>query len=383
MASEEAPSEGSSEAAACPNEKTVAIPQETENMPPSALPGINLLRRDGKKRQRFSEDERIAALGGHKHELEVFCGLFARRRFPYVMQRHRGNEPPVWRTVDHKLTDDLVYRHLLANHLPVDPIWVGTRAWDETLFMAIDVDFHGDAQDFVGRCKKVERVLYILGIPRRSWLIQETPSGGRHYYVFFQDPVVTWEINQVLELVNLRHINGQYEHYPSETQGLRLPFGWIPGTAHDPEAWLRFIRSYESGEFPRVNWDRCRERAEKWSDRDLANPNWQSSSSAKAASGLAVGRQSQPSSPSHMGIPKATQAAMEQARRLAARPDIAGLLEDGIQATGTRVDLTKKLAWHFIFVRGISEKGTADQLIEWVYRTGRRLRPHATLDCSP
>ncbi len=110
--------------------------------------------------------------------------------------------------------------------------------------------FQGDAQNFVNRCKEVERALYRIGIPRRSWLIQPTPSGGRHYYAFFYRSVVTWEISQVLELVNLRHINGQHEIYPSETHGLRLPFGWIPGTAHEPEAWVEFIRAYDDNTFP-------------------------------------------------------------------------------------------------------------------------------------
>ena len=41
--------------------------------------------------------------------------------------------------------NDLVVKHLLANRLPGTVTWVGTRAWDKTKFMALDVDFRGEA----------------------------------------------------------------------------------------------------------------------------------------------------------------------------------------------------------------------------------------------
>jgi len=76
-----------------------------------------------------------------------------------------------------------------------------------------------------------------------------------------------------------------------------------------------------------------------------------------------------------MGIPKSAQAAMRQdantPKRSVARHDIDRLLEQGIQAEGARLDLTKKVAWHFIFVRGLSEEDAAGEIIDWAYRTGK------------
>jgi hypothetical protein len=242
--------------------------------------------------------------------------------------------------------------------------------------MAIDVDFRGDTEDFTERCKKVERVLYILGIPRKAWLIQPTPSGGRHYYVFFRRAVATRELSQVLELVNLRHVAGQHEIFPSETQGFRLPFGWIPGQTHDPGAWARFIRAYESGEFPRVNWRRCRKRATRWCERQFDKLGAWTSSSTRRESNPTASRQIRPSSPRPIGIPKADQAKLKQTNdeipSVAMCPkDIEDLLRHGIQAEGTRLDLTKKVAWNFIFVRGMSEEEAAAEIIRWVYETGK------------
>ena len=52
--------------------------------------------------------------------------------------------------------------------------------------------------------------------------------------------------------------------------------------------------------------------------------------------------------------------------------DIAALIERGIPAEGSRVELAKKIAWHYIFVRGMSEEEAAKEIITWVYRTGKK-----------
>ena len=43
----------------------------------------------------------------------------------------------------------------------------------------------------------------------------------------------------------------------------------------------------------------------------------------------------------------------------------------GIQAEGTRFAAMKMVAWNFVFVRSMSQEDAAQQLIKWVYRTGR------------
>ena len=80
----------------------------------------------------------------------------------------------------------------------------------------------------------------------RSVLIQSTPSGGRHYYVFFDAPYGLDQYHALLHAVGLRHVPGEIEFYPSPNQGLRLPFGHIPGQPHDPGAWIQFIDDYRN-----------------------------------------------------------------------------------------------------------------------------------------
>jgi hypothetical protein len=48
------------------------------------------------------------------------------------------------------------------------------------------------------------------------------------------------------------------------------------------------------------------------------------------------------------------------------------LWELGIQTVGTRVDATKRLAWHFCNVQRLPQSETEEKLIGWVYRTGAR-----------
>ncbi len=84
----------------------------------------------------------------------------------------------------------------------------------------------------------------------------------------------------------------------------------------------------------------------------------------------------QPSSPRPMGIPKAKRQIAEQGKASVRRPatcqkDIDELLQRGIPREGTRLDTTKQIAWHFIFVRGLSEEAAADEIIDWAYRTGK------------
>jgi len=75
---------------------------------------------------------------------------------------------------------------------------------------AIDVDFRGDREDYERRCRHVERVLLSLGIPANRMLICPSPSGGRHYRIFFKKPVFTCQLPIVFEIVSSGLTGGQF-----------------------------------------------------------------------------------------------------------------------------------------------------------------------------
>ena len=77
---------------------------------------------------------------------------------------------------------------------------------------------------------------------------------------------------------------GQFEVFPGETQGFRLPFGYIPGKAYDPTEWVRFIRAYMDGTFSRVSWEQLVKRAENRQQR-RARAAFRSAITEKASSG--------------------------------------------------------------------------------------------------
>ncbi len=338
--------------------------------------GVSLFTRNGKIRQRFSKENRLKMLGASDAELATFTKLFAPRRAPYISRRSGAQ----WQTVHHALTQDEVVKHLLADTPPaVNPLWVGTRAWKRTMHAAIDVDFRGDEADFRQRCRKVENVLLRLGITSKRMLVCPTPSGGRHYRIFFRKPVFTDQLPTLFEMAGLPLAPGQFEVFPSETKGFRLPFGHIPGRSHNPREWIKFIRDYESKRFPRVNWDRMVRRAQNIEHRRaMARSQPRCEPSRKASP--------QQTKVPHLGIPRgrlltpgcATVSVGQfdgRPRRArceaqAARNRIEEIWKAGITAAGTRVSLTKTLAWHLIFVEHHPARIVSQRIIDWVYRTG-------------
>ena len=333
--------------------------------------GVTMTRRDGEPRRRFSDDELLAVLDSTAEEIKKFVQLFAPRQKPYLIQRADGHgQRGPWATVSHPLPDNLIIRHLLANQLSgAAPLWIGTFAWDKSRFVAIDVDLKADG--FGDRCQLVESTLYRLGIHRDHWLIQTSPSGGRHYYFFSHDPIPTDEIRPIFEKAGLVHRPGLHEVYPSQSHGFRLPFGWVPSVPHDPSAWVAFIRAYEAGKVPLVNWKRCKKRAASYVAPQLpavklANlPSRSASVPAKAASRRKITSER----PRDRCVESSTAVALRKVG-----PD--QLLKRGIQSPGERRSLTKSIAWHLIFVRNMSQQEAGDLLVEWVYRTGQ----HASTD---
>ncbi|MCI0460822.1 MAG: hypothetical protein L0Z62_28065 [Gemmataceae bacterium] len=256
------------------------------------------------------------------------------------------------------LTLDRIARHLLGDRLPgLSPQWVAPRGWDWTLFVAIDVDRRGDSQDFLRRCRQVEEALTLLDVPPEARLVVPMPSGGRHYYFFPSTRVRTEEIAPTLARVGIIAHKGKFELFPSPTQGLRMPFGHIPGQPHAPGEWLCFIDRYRQGAFPMVNWERCKQLAKRHAathggqgllfhdDNDepvaLAEPRQPS------RRGSQVVERKEKKVP--FGVPKAVRQAVQPYEELLARPvrnpgDIEELLDLGIRTEGTRHEAVKRLA---------------------------------------
>ena len=351
--------------------------------------GVRLFTRKGIRRTNYSPKERWQMLGASQKEFSTYVTLFAPRRASYIRQQEAFG----WTTVNHTLTDDLVVQHLLAGRIPGKrPIWIGTCAWDTTLFAAVDVDCREDAFDFVVRCNKCEEILHALGVPSSHWLVRPSPSGGRHYFFFFKRPVFVDQIAAIFEMAGLNLTPGGFEIYPTETHKFRLPFGHNPRGPHDPDAWRSFIRDYETGRIPRVNWDRCVKRAGSRA-RSLRQEPQHGPSTVTTQSVARRNASSGPAVP--FGIPKrflegesdrrilqgqriGLPAAHGTSYRLVTTRVDNGLrwhFEEawakGIYAEGTRYALTMKMAWHLTFAAHLAEPEIVSRLVNWVYSTGK------------
>lgn len=232
---------------------------------PAETNGVSLYTRAGLLKSRFTLPEQLQILGCTLEQLEAYIKLFVPRRTDFAITRAGSGNPRDWTGGRGTIGERQVIRHLLGSRLPNhNPVWIAPRAWDWTRFIAIDVDRRGDEHDFCRRCGKVEDALAALEIPPDARLIMPTPSGGRHYYCFTTAPTGTAEIAPVLASVGIVHRKGAFEVFPSTQRGLRLPYGHIPGQPHDPNAWIQFIKDYENGSFPRINWDRCKQQADRY-----------------------------------------------------------------------------------------------------------------------
>jgi hypothetical protein len=231
----------------------------TDDSPDTRINGVPLLTRAGVPKSRYFFEEKLRILGCTEGQLRAFADLFAPRKFDYAVTRARSGNPRDWSGGRGPLTLDRVARHLLGARLPgVNPQWVAPRGWDWTLFVAVDVDNRGGTEEFLSRCRKLETAFAALEIPPESRLVVPTPSGGRHYYFFTSARIRTAEIAPTLALAGIVARKGKFEIFPSPTQGLRLPFGHIPGNPHAPEEWLSFLARYRGGALPSVNWEQCK-----------------------------------------------------------------------------------------------------------------------------
>lgn len=358
-------------------------PAPHDGIPPLVLP----TRRDGKPKSRLSWDEKLQLLDPRspvemtKSRLKDFANLFAGRT-DQAIATLVGHGPRAWATLLHcPLTHKHIARHLLADRIPsLRPQWFGPRSHYLSLFLCIDVDPDRDGKrtkgSFVGRCLAVAKALRRMGIDvrhPRQVLVQPSPSGGRHYYVFFDGPNPIDEYHRLLRAAGLKHTSGQVEFYPSETHGLRLPFGHIPGTDHDPRAWLQFIDDYKNGRIRRHSLKVLADRLKKGRKQAPAGrPIWEKPPAAKGEAG----------DRKVLGIPKRHRTGSlgsqprdndAQDRRyldlmengLRSFQDAKDLETLGIRMPGTRNRALNMLAAHHIFIRHKAAEEVKDYLLRW------------------
>lgn len=377
------------------------MPTTTEAAPvlhegATSINGVSLYTRKGEPKRRYSESERRQCLGCSEEQLRAYFDLFAPRRMDFAVTRAGSGDPRDWTGGRGMLTLDRVARHLVGARLPgVYPQWVAPRGWDWTLFAAIDVDCRGDPQEFLGRCLRLEAALALLDVPPEARLVVPTPSGGRHYYFFTTQRIRTAEIAPTLAKVGIIARKGRFEIFPSTTQGLRLPFGHVPGGPHRPDEWLQFIYAYQRGAFPTVNWEFCkhlaRQHAGTRGGQRLLFPNDPDEPPEPAdeleppgpARPQVVGR----GRPLIMGLPRERRPDGRQYEGLAAGAiqnsgDIRELWKLGIQEEGTRHEAVKQLAWHFVFARGYAEEEATSVISDWAYRTGERTSKDVRADIA-
>lgn len=354
----------------------------SESTVTQSINGVSLRTRAGKFKSRYSSAERLQILGATQADLNATIRLFCPGRPLYAATRGKNDDPRDWTTPRGRIPDSQVLRHLTGNLTPgINPKWVAPHSWEATWWIGIDVDFRGDRDDFQRRCKFVVAALATLGIPSKAILRSVTPSGGRHYRFFTTRKVRVTDIPHVLALVGLQESAGQIEVFPKLNKGMRLPFGYISGREHEPRKWLRFIRAYRRRRFPRVNWLKCMQMAEQHAAATLNA----GASLPKACEVLDDSRKDQ--APRRrvtrvhgLGIPRSRSSSStvqheDRYKELLSRPlaspsEATELWELGICAEGTRVESTKRVAWHLLFVRRLPLKEAANKLVEWVYQTG-------------
>jgi hypothetical protein len=356
-------------------------PNQTTSQSHRSLAGR---RAKSKSRSRWSEKLAVLAPGllptDAEERLRAFWSIFGFRRTGAIVTRV-GQGPRAWTAKPGALTINDVARHLLGDAMPrLAPQWVGTRSLGQSRFCCLDVDCDRGNQDatvlsgqrpsrptFQARMELVFQALRRLGIDPddpRQVLNLPTPSGGRHLYIFFDRLHFLDQYQELLRSAGLKFAKGQIEFYPSERQGLRLPFGFIPGTRHDPTAWLRFVRDFRLRRIKKFSLTELYDALEG-APRASAEPTAPRPHPLPQRSRVAP-----PGSP--QSSPNTTLRLHDKVENTSCRlvpvrstQDAERLLAEGITAAGTRTAILKTLAAHFIFVRGLSALQASDKLIGW------------------
>jgi hypothetical protein len=276
-----------------------------------------------------------------------------------------------------------------------DPIWFGARSFQTSLFICLDVDADRSPQQilakkypeweqmpddlyaielnkiashlarqiprpsFADRCIQVERAFRRMGINPdnpTSVLIQPTPSGGRHYFVFFDAPYLLSQYHQLLRAAKLQHVPGEIEFYPSTKHGLRLPFGYIPGQPYNPQAWIQFIDDYRNGKIIRHSLADCNDSLEKHTE--IQSRRIQSVKESRP------GTPTEPTRDPNQGA-DAESRYRSLLEGIHCSMDAEDLMSLGILLPGTRTQVLNHLAAHLIWFKHLSATDAADLLIDW------------------
>jgi hypothetical protein len=370
------------------------------------------LTRAGLPKTRYSRNDKLTQLNpGSGTEATLsriaeYRSLFA-FRFTNAIVTKRSQGPRAWTAYRGFLGEDQIVHHLLADRIPGrSPVWYGARSFQTSLYLCLDVDADRSPEQllaenysvelmdeddksrvlrklsgqkprpsYADRCALVERALRRIGInPEnpRSVLIQRTPSGGRHYYVFFDAPYSLDQYHALLHAVGLRHVPGEIEFYPSPKHGLRLPFGHNPGQPHDPRAWIQFIDDYRNHRIIRYSLAALYENLEKHQSSQ-----YRRIQSTKRASALS---QAEPPKtiimgmPQHAGIAEKNNAKVstDAEKRFFALLDgihshaeAEELMTMGILVDGTRTKVLNHLVAHLIWFKHLSADDAASFLTAW------------------
>ncbi len=344
---------------------------------------ISFYTRRGKLRTRYSPHDRLKICGATQGDLDSFIELFCPGRPIFAQTRAGTDDPRDWITARGKLKPELVLKHLVGNLLPgLKPTWIAPRSDAVTKWCCIDVDFRGDMESFRNRCKRVLKLLKLAGIHRNMILVSVTPSKGRHYRFFFDRKVRVWQLELILSRIDLCESAGQIEIFPKTSKGLRLPFGFIPDTIHDPNAWVRFIRRYRRRKWPLVNWGKFLATTENISiPPELLTSTSTSASASASRSSVCTVFTNERVPPQSLPLNQAKISSVPLSFRiqkyldLLARPfknkaEASELERMGICVRGTRTQCTRRLAWHYLCVLRLTNQEAIRRLTEWVYRTG-------------
>jgi hypothetical protein len=149
------------------------------------------------------------------------------------------------------------------------------------------------------------------------------------------------------------------------------------------------MRRLISGQHPRVNWNRCKKRARSRYERQtnglisssIPVPNRCNQSRRKVMKPLKPVRQMTPRAAKRDR--QATEPYLQIIENgISSVRDATRLRDFGILLPGTRVAATNLLAWHFVFACKMSEQQAVAELVDWVYRTGKRTSTTVVNDLS-
>lgn len=355
------------------------------------------LKKDGTPKKVLSWNDKLRVLDPTaspertEARFNAFKDLFARRLGDASQTKARGG-PKDWTALHGLVERNHVARHLLADRVPtLRPQWLAARSFKTARYFAFDVDAHGvkGQRTFERRCRRVEDALRSVGIDPDDplqVLVQRTPSGGRHYYVFFDDRYFLDNCADLWNSLGLNPIPGEIEFFPSESHALRLPFGHIPDAERDPRAWIKFIDNYTSRRFKRFNLPTLYEAAHRpMPTAPASQPKRNTFGPAHTATARDVIAPT-----AYLGIPKSQcqprpAATRTDATTVPIHPDADArflelieqgpkslaeaeeLLNLGIRIPGTRNAALKILAAHHVWFRGLSAQRSAEILTAWAY----------------